>query len=90
MRDLIKRWREFLAHMPAPEGFSHAGDDSMMAAAPPPRVVPGDPELKDDSVFKEPFTGEGSSAHDDRNEEEAVKGPQNTGGRITTENREET
>ena len=89
MKDIIKRWQDFLANMNAPEGYSHSGDDSMMAATPPARIVPGDPELKDDSVFKEPFTGGGSSAHDDRNGEEAVKGQQNTGGRITMESKED-
>lgn len=88
MKDIIKRWEEFLANMPAPEGYSHSGDDSMMAATPPGRSLPGDPEIKGDSVFKEPFTGGGSSANDDRNEEEAVKGQQNTGGRVTMETKE--
>ena len=81
MKDIIERWQDFLANMPAPEGYSHAGDDSMMAAKPPTRIVPGDPEIKGDSVFNEP-------ANDDRNEEEAVKGQQNTGGRVTMEKKE--
>tara|TARA_Y100001963_G_scaffold139056_1_gene204534 strand:+ start:1438 stop:1710 length:273 start_codon:yes stop_codon:yes gene_type:complete len=88
MEKFIKRWQDFLANMNASEGYSHAGDDSMGAAKPPARLVPGDPELKDDSVFNEPFNGGGTSAHDDRNGEEAVKGPQNTGGKVTMESSE--
>tara|TARA_B100000287_G_C20234415_1_gene623501 strand:- start:299 stop:541 length:243 start_codon:yes stop_codon:yes gene_type:complete len=78
MDNIIQRWRDFLANMPAPEGYSHGGNPSMNDARPPIRFVPGDPEIKGDSVFNEP-------ANDDRNEEEAVKGQQNTGGRVTME-----
>ena len=69
MEKFIKRWQDFLANMNAPEGYSHSGDNSMDAAKPPARQVPGDPEIKGDSVFNEPFNGGGTSAHDDRNEE---------------------